>query len=109
MSDQLTLPADLREGLGKGASRALRNEGRVPAVIYGDKKDPVSVHVEDQDDRRATLPVDLLIDELSAEKALDLIVQRGVPHLAVVDIYMPGMGGPDFCSKLQEFSAIDYS
>jgi DNA topoisomerase-1 len=36
----------------------------------------VSVHVEGQDDRRATLPVDLLIDELTPEKALDLIVQR---------------------------------
>ena len=48
MSDQLTLPAELREGTGKGASRALRNEGRVPAVIYGDKKDPVSVHLEEK-------------------------------------------------------------
>jgi DNA topoisomerase-1 len=36
----------------------------------------VSVHVEGEDDRRATLPVDLLIDELSSEKALELIVQR---------------------------------
>ena len=36
----------------------------------------VSVHVEGEDDRRATLPVDLLIDELTTEKALDLIVQR---------------------------------
>jgi len=36
----------------------------------------VSVHVEGEDDRRATLPVDLLIDELTPEKALDLIVQR---------------------------------
>ncbi|MCK9996502.1 MAG: type I DNA topoisomerase, partial [Candidatus Krumholzibacteria bacterium] len=36
----------------------------------------VSVQVEGLDDRRATLPVDLLIDELTPEKALDLIVQR---------------------------------
>ncbi len=36
----------------------------------------VSVHVEGQDERRATLPVDLLIDELTSEKALDLIIQR---------------------------------
>ncbi|WP_265570434.1 50S ribosomal protein L25/general stress protein Ctc [Sphingomicrobium nitratireducens] len=48
MSDQLTLPAEPREGVGKGASRALRRDGRVPAVIYGDKKDPVSVHVEEK-------------------------------------------------------------
>jgi large subunit ribosomal protein L25 len=46
MSDQLTLPAELRERAGKGASRALRRDGRVPAVIYGDKHEPISVHVE---------------------------------------------------------------
>src|SRR5688500_11104724 len=48
MSEQLTLPAEGRERAGKGASRALRRDGRVPAVIYGDKKEPVSVHVEEK-------------------------------------------------------------
>src|SRR5215212_2714813 len=48
MSEQLTLPAEARERAGKGASRALRRDGRVPAVIYGDKKDAVSVHVEEK-------------------------------------------------------------
>jgi len=46
MSEALTLPAELRERAGKGASRALRREGRVPAVIYGGKEDPVAIHVE---------------------------------------------------------------
>ena len=46
MSEQLTLPAEARERAGKGASRELRRNGRVPAVIYGDKKEPISVHVE---------------------------------------------------------------
>jgi large subunit ribosomal protein L25 len=48
MSEQLTLPAEARERAGKGASRALRREGRVPAVVYGDKKGPLSVHVEEK-------------------------------------------------------------
>ena len=48
MSDQLTLSAELREQAGKGASRALRREGRVPAVVYGGKKDPIGVHVEEK-------------------------------------------------------------
>ena len=48
MSEQLTLPAEARERAGKGASRELRRNGRVPAVIYGDKKDPISVHVEEK-------------------------------------------------------------
>ena len=48
MSEQLTLPAEQRERAGKGASRALRRDGRVPAVIYGDKKTPLSVHVDEK-------------------------------------------------------------
>jgi len=49
MSDALTLPAETRERAGKGASRALRREGRVPAVVYGGKEDPLTVHVEEKE------------------------------------------------------------
>lgn len=48
MSDTLTLSAETRERAGKGASRAHRREGRVPAVIYGDKQDPLAIHVEEK-------------------------------------------------------------
>jgi large subunit ribosomal protein L25 len=48
MSDQLTLSAELRERAGKGASRALRRAGRTPAVIYGDNKEPLAIHVEEK-------------------------------------------------------------
>ena len=48
MSEQLTLSAETRERAGKGASRAMRREGRVPAVIYGDKQTPVSIHLEEK-------------------------------------------------------------
>ncbi|MFA9199682.1 MAG: 50S ribosomal protein L25/general stress protein Ctc [Cypionkella sp.] len=46
MSEALTLPAEARERAGKGASRVLRREGRVPAVIYGGKEEPTPIHVE---------------------------------------------------------------
>lgn len=52
MSDALTLPAEARERAGKGASRALRREGRVPAVIYGGKEEPLTIHVEEKELRR---------------------------------------------------------
>jgi large subunit ribosomal protein L25 len=52
MSDALTLPAELRERAGKGASRELRRNGRVPAVIYGGKQEPTSVHIEERELRR---------------------------------------------------------
>lgn len=48
MSDLLTLSADARERAGKGASRVLRREGRIPAVIYGNKEEPQGVHVEEK-------------------------------------------------------------
>ncbi|WP_333571198.1 50S ribosomal protein L25/general stress protein Ctc [Sphingomonas sp.] len=49
MSDTLTLSAETRDRAGKGASRALRREGRVPAVIYGNKQDPQSIHVNERE------------------------------------------------------------
>ena len=49
MSDALTLPAEARERAGKGASRQLRREGRVPAVIYGGKEEPTLIHVEEKE------------------------------------------------------------
>ena len=48
MSDQLTLAAETRDRAGKGASRALRREGRVPAVIYGNNQDPQAIHLEEK-------------------------------------------------------------
>jgi len=48
MSDTLTLSAQTRERAGKGASRAMRLEGRVPAVVYGNKQEPISIHVEEK-------------------------------------------------------------
>lgn len=48
MSEQLTLSAETRERAGKGASRALRRTGRVPAVVYGSNESPLSIHVEEK-------------------------------------------------------------
>ena len=42
------LNAIKREKAGKGASRAKRREGFVPAVIYGDKKEPLMIALEEK-------------------------------------------------------------
>ncbi len=55
MSD-ITFNANLREKAGKGAARACRREGRVPAVVYGNKQEAVNISLH---------PVEL-------EKALNL-------------------------------------
>ncbi len=46
MAETSELNATLRETGGKGAARAIRREGRVPAVIYGDNKDPESISLD---------------------------------------------------------------
>ena len=45
MSDIFEITAEKRERAGKGIARALRREGQVPAVIYGDNKDPEGIAV----------------------------------------------------------------
>jgi large subunit ribosomal protein L25 len=52
MSETLNLSAETRDRAGKGASRALRREGRIPAVIYGGNQEPISIHVEEKELRR---------------------------------------------------------
>jgi large subunit ribosomal protein L25 len=47
------LKAQAREGVGKGAARELRRQGLVPAVIYGDKKEPVTIALPYKDVHKA--------------------------------------------------------
>ncbi len=54
---EITFNAQKREKAGKGAARACRREGRIPAVIYGGKQEPVMISLH---------PVEL-------EKALDTV------------------------------------
>lgn len=49
MSDTYELTAQLRERVGKGAARELRRNKLVPAVIYGDNKDPLPIALSDYD------------------------------------------------------------
>ena len=49
MSDIISFTAEKRERAGKGVARALRREGLVPAVIYGDNKEPEGVSLSRKD------------------------------------------------------------
>jgi large subunit ribosomal protein L25 len=49
MVETTTLKAETREKSSKGAVRSLRREGRVPAVIYGEKKSPELITVPYKD------------------------------------------------------------
>ena len=46
MTDSNIINAELREDVGKGASRRLRHQGMIPAVIYGGDKSPATLAIE---------------------------------------------------------------
>lgn len=41
-----TVPASPRDGVGKGSARQARRDGQVPAVIYGNKEEPILLTLE---------------------------------------------------------------
>lgn len=43
MANSNVIHAELREDVGKGASRRLRHQGKIPAVLYGGDRDPASL------------------------------------------------------------------
>lgn len=68
--------------------------------------------VDDDPDLRRLVAYTLELEGLavataaSAQEALDWIGRQGLPHLAVVDIMMPGASGLDFCREVQRFSDL---
>jgi large subunit ribosomal protein L25 len=46
MVETTSISAELRDGTGKGVARAIRRSGRVPAVIYGNKSEPISITID---------------------------------------------------------------
>ena len=45
----IKLTAEIRKVAGKGAARAVRKSANIPAVIYGEKKEPVSIELNGRD------------------------------------------------------------
>ena len=49
MSETYELKAEAREQVGKGSARAVRRNGKVPAVIYGDKQPTLAIALSYKD------------------------------------------------------------
>ena len=44
--NQFEVDAEIRNDRGKGASRRLRRDGKIPAIVYGAHKDPVAIQLQ---------------------------------------------------------------
>ncbi|MCA9722158.1 MAG: 50S ribosomal protein L25, partial [Gemmatimonadetes bacterium] len=76
--DAVTLDAATRSNIGKGAARALRRDGKIPAVIYGHGRDPQALEL----DQRA---VGRLLDVIGGETVLiDVAIDGAAPVQAIV-------------------------
>jgi len=53
MTESNVIHAELREDVGKGASRRLRHQGKIPAVLYGGKTTPATLTLEHDPVRHA--------------------------------------------------------
>jgi len=46
MTESNVIHAEIREDVGKGASRRLRHQGKIPAVLYGGQRAPTTLTIE---------------------------------------------------------------
>ena len=88
MAKTYAMEAAKRDGAGKGIARALRREGRTPAVIYGDKKEPVLISVDQNtvnvEYNRAGMFTTLC--ELNVDGDKNLVLARDVQLHPVTDV-----------------------
>lgn len=88
MSKNYALDAAARERAGKGIARSLRREGRIPAVIYGDGKEPVKISLNSNDinvEYNRGYMFTTLCD-LSVEKDKHVVLARDVQLNPVTDV-----------------------
>ncbi len=70
MSEIASVVAELRENSGTGGARATRRAGRVPAVIYGDKKEPTLISLD--------------------PKAINLLIHKKAFYATLLDVELGG-------------------
>ena len=76
----ITVNAVVREDQGKGASRRLRKEEKVPSIIYGGTKEPLMISLNIHEITH------LLEDENTFTSVLDLVVGKSKDSVVIKDI-----------------------
>ena len=94
MSDTIHLNAEPRSDSGKGASRRLRHQGLVPAIVYGGDNDPVQISIphnkifhELEHETIYTQVIELQVGDLTEEVILRDLQRHPYKKVLHVDFY----------------------
>ena len=87
MPEMISLSAEPRPHAGKGAARATRRAGRVPAIVYGDGKEPVLISLEPRELARVLARPGFFnhLVEISVDGATHRTLPRDVQYHPVTD------------------------
>lgn len=87
MTQRIAMTAEKREGTGKGTARALRREEKVPAVIYGNNQEPVTITLNEKEItieyHKGHLFTTLM--DIEVEGSKELVLARDVQTHVVTD------------------------
>ncbi len=75
MEKTLLLKAEVREQTGSKAVKKVREQGRIPAIVYGHKKEPVAISLDQHDFVEALHHGDRLIDVQVGKKKDKMLIK----------------------------------
>lgn len=81
MVETTEISAIERTRVGKGSARAARRAGKIPAVIYGDKKEPIAIEIE------ARMMRKIIHEPGIFSRLLDINVDNGKHTVLMRDIH----------------------
>ncbi|MEM7098463.1 MAG: 50S ribosomal protein L25/general stress protein Ctc [Pseudomonadota bacterium] len=100
MSDKISLTAELRQDVGKGASRRLRRNGKsIPAIIYGADQDPQNLTLAANEVTKA-MQIEAFFSQI-----MDVVVDGGAQPAVVRDLQRNPANGRVLHIDFQRVSA----
>ena len=80
MADSTIINGNLRNVTGKGSARAARRAGRIPAIIFGDKKETISIDIEESEYKKIMNQSGIFsrLLDLSVDGKTNLVLTRDI-------------------------------
>ncbi|MBI3650121.1 MAG: 50S ribosomal protein L25 [Acidobacteria bacterium] len=102
MITDITINANVRDGIGKGFARRLRAQGMIPVAVYGEGQDPVAIAVN------AKEIAQILRSETGHNSIFNLVVGEGAPSTVIIkDWYVDPVKGKLLHADLMRLSLTE--